>query len=125
MVTAGENPLLPLVRYRTGDFGMLVEVDGRLSIAELEGREATTFLAKDGSRVACVDLTQQLQAAGAHGWSVKQDATGGVEAVIARGDAGRVSAALEALLGRPVTVERRERVADLGEGKPRRYVSLA
>ncbi|WP_228515242.1 AMP-binding protein [Agreia pratensis] len=125
VVTAGENPLLPLVRYRTSDFGRLVEVDGRLAIADLEGREATTFLAKDGSRVSCVDLTQQLQAAGAHGWSVTQDASGGVEAVIARGDAGRIAAALEALLGQPVTVDRRGALAELGEGKPRRYVSLA
>lgn len=125
VVTAGENPLLPLVRYRTSDYGTLVEVDGRAAIADLEGREATTFLAADGSRVACVDLTQQLQSAGAHGWSVTQDATGGVEAVVARGDARRIATTLEALLGRPVTVVRRESLSDLGEGKPRRYVSLA
>jgi phenylacetate-CoA ligase len=123
VVTAGENPLLPLVRYRTGDFGRLVERDGRLAIADLEGREATTFRAADGSRVPCVDLTQQLQAAGAHGWSVLQDATGQVSATIVRGDAARVAAALEALLGRPVDVERREAMSELGEGKPRRYVS--
>jgi phenylacetate-CoA ligase len=84
VVTAGENPLLPLVRYRTGDFGRLVDVDGRRAIADLEGREATTFLASDGSRVPCVDLTQHLQAAGSHGWSVVQDATGRVDAAIVR-----------------------------------------
>jgi phenylacetate-CoA ligase len=123
VVTAGENPLLPLVRYRTGDFGRLVERDGRLAIADLEGREATTFRAADGSRVPCVDLTQQLQAAGAHGWSVLQDATGEVSATIVRGDAARISAALEALLGRRVKVEQRGTLSDLGEGKPRRYVS--
>ena len=125
VVTAGENPLLPLVRYRTGDFGRLIYVDGRLAIADLEGREATTFLASDGSRVPCVDLTQHLQAAGAHGWSVVQDATGRVEATIVRGDSARVTAALEALLGRTVEVQRRGSLSDLGEGKPRRYVSRA
>jgi phenylacetate-CoA ligase len=125
VVTAGENPLLPLVRYRTGDFGRLVDVGGRLAIADLEGREATTFLAADGSRVPCVDLTQHLQAAGAHGWSVVQDAMGRVDATIVRGDAARVAAALDALLGMPVSVDRRDSLSELGEGKPRRYASLA
>ncbi|MDN4639353.1 AMP-binding protein [Agreia sp. PsM10] len=125
VVTAGENSLLPLVRYRTGDFGRLVDVGGRLAIADLEGREATTFLAADGSRVPCVDLTQHLQAAGAHGWSVIQDATGRVEATIVRGDSAQVTAALEALLGRTVEVQQRPSLSDLGDGKPRRYVSRA
>lgn len=125
VVTAGENPLLPLVRYRTGDFGRLVDVGGRIGIADLEGREATTFLAGDGSRVPSVDLTQHLQAAGAHGWSVVQDAAGRVEATIVRGDVARVTAALAALLGQPISVESRESLSALGEGKPRRYASRA
>jgi phenylacetate-CoA ligase len=125
VVTAGENPLLPLVRYRTGDYGRLVDVDGRLAIADLEGREATTFLAADGSRVPCVDLTQHLQAAGAHGWSVVQDATGRVSATIVRGDAARVAAALDVLLGQPVEVTQHPTLSDLGDGKPRRYISKA
>uniref|UniRef100_UPI001C700A42 hypothetical protein n=1 Tax=Raoultella terrigena TaxID=577 RepID=UPI001C700A42 len=37
----------------------------------------------------------------------------------------RVTAALEALLGRAVEVERRGSLSELGEGKPRRYVSRA
>ncbi|MDW4571700.1 AMP-binding protein [Microbacterium sp. M3] len=123
-VTAGENPLLPLVRYRTGDFGRLVRLaDGALAIADLEGREHTVFTAGDGRRVPSVDLTQQLQAHGARGWSVEQAASGDVVARIAGGDAGAVERALVALLGRAVRVQRVERVADLGEGKPRRYRS--
>lgn len=125
VVTAGENPLLPLVRYRTGDFGRLVDVGGRLAIADLEGREATTFLAADGSRVPSVDLTQHLQAAGAHGWSVVQDATGRVEATIVRGNAAQVAAALDALLGQAATVVQRDSLSGLGEGKPRRFASHA
>ncbi|WP_395242476.1 AMP-binding protein [Agromyces sp. MMS24-K17] len=126
VVTAGENPLLPLVRYRTGDFGRLVRLaDGALGIADLEGREHTRFVAGDGALVPCVDLTQQLQAHGALGWTVEQAADGAVRARIAGGDAVRVEAALHALLGRPVAVERVAHVADLGEGKPRRYRSAA
>ena len=125
-VTAGENPLLPLVRYRTGDYGRLVRLpDGGLGIAGLEGREHTEFVAGDGRRVPCVDLTQQLQAHGARGWSVDQAADGSVVARIAGGDADGVARALGALLGRTVDVEQVDRPADLGEGKPRRYRSAA
>lgn len=126
VVTAGENPLLPLVRYRTGDFGRLVRLaDGGVGIADLEGREHTRFVAAGGGLVPGVDLTQQLQAHGALGWSVEQAADGSVAARIAGGDADAIGAALGALLGRTVAVDRVDRVADLGEGKPRRYRSLA
>jgi len=125
-VTAGENPLLPLVRYRTGDFGRLVVLpDGATGIADLEGREHTVFVRGDGARVPCVDLTQQLQTHGARGWSVEQDAAGGVHARIAGGDADAVRRALVALLDQPLTIERVDRLGDLGEGKPRRYRSAA
>ncbi|QBR89751.1 CoF synthetase [Microbacterium sp. dk485] len=125
-VTAGENPLLPLVRYRTGDFGRLVPLPGGgVGIADLEGREHTVFVSGEGGRIPCVDLTQQLQAHGAHGWSVEQSADGRVRARIAGGDADAVAEALRALLRQPLEVERVERVADLGDGKPRRYRSAA
>ena len=123
VVTAGENPLLPLARYRTGDHGRLVMLDGRPAIADLEGRESVTLVAADGRRVPSVDLTQLLQTAGAHGWRVEQDAEGAVTADVVRGDTEQVRAALVALLGRPLVVRRLERLADLGEGKPRRYRS--
>lgn len=124
VVTAGENPLLPLVRYRTGDVGRLVALDaGGVGIADLEGRENTRFVAGDGALVPCVELTQQLQAHGAQGWSVEQTADGAVRARIAGGDAEGVRRALSALLGVPAAVERVERLSELGEGKPRRYRS--
>lgn len=126
VVTAGENPLLPLVRYRTGDFGRLVRLaGGGVGIADLEGRAHTVFRAADGRAVPSVDLTQQLQAHGALGWVVEQSADGGVTATVAGADAGAVSTALTALLGRAVAVRAVEHPADLGEGKPRRYRSDA
>lgn len=123
-VTAGENPLLPLVRYRTGDFGRLVRLeDGAGGIADLEGRENTRFRAGDGSIVACVDLTQHLQVHGAEGWSVVQGEDRVVHATVAGGDATAIEAALAGLLGVPITVTVVPRIIDLGEGKPRRYRS--
>jgi phenylacetate-CoA ligase len=125
VVTAGENPLLPLVRYRTGDFGRVVRVDGRLALADLQGRDATVFVAGDGSAVPCVDLTQHLQTGGALGWSVVQGSAGSVSATIAGGDETAVRASLSLLLGCDVAVTRVSTVAGLGEGKPRRYRSDA
>ena len=123
-VTAGENALLPLVRYRTGDYGRLVRlVDGAVGIADLEGRENTRFRAGDGSLVASVDLTQHLQAHGAEGWSVVQGADGMVRVRVAGGDAAAIERALRALLDAPVEVTAVARVIDLGEGKPRRFRS--
>ena len=125
-VTAGENPLLPLVRYRTGDVGRLVDLPGGgVGIADLEGREHTDFLSAVGTRVPSVDLTQQLQSHGAHGWTVEQRADGGLEVRIAGGDGSAIAAALRALLDQSVRLERVERLADLGEGKPRRFRSAA
>jgi phenylacetate-CoA ligase len=126
-VTVGQNPLLPLVRYRTGDYGALVTLPGgAVGIDSLEGRENTVFFAADGTAVPCVDLTQHLQAHGARGWAVFQRADSAVEARIAGGDADAIAKALDALLGgAPVTVEKVATVADLGTGKPRRYRSEA
>ncbi|MED5814972.1 CoF synthetase [Mycolicibacterium sp. 050232] len=123
VVTCGENQFLPLVRYRTGDYARLVTHRGRPALADLEGREATVFVSATGDVVPCVDLTQQLQAAGARGWNVTQAADGRIAAVIASGDRRRVTESLSLLLGRPVEVTRVATLAELGPGKPRRYCS--
>jgi phenylacetate-CoA ligase len=123
VVTAGENPLLPLVRYRTGDFGRLTTVNGRTAIAELEGREDVTFAGVTGQAVPSVDVTQQLQAAGALGWTLVQHPDLSVRVVIAGGDAAQAEHQLRLLLG-DVTVTRVDRLDELGEGKPRRYRRL-
>ncbi|MCU1404388.1 MAG: CoF synthetase [Glaciihabitans sp.] len=124
VVTAGENPLLPLVRYRTSDFGRLIEVAGRPAITDLEGRAATDFVAADGTAVPSVDLTQYLQAEGCFGWSVVQASDGTVTATVV-GGADTVAERLGLLLGRQVDVTVVAHLSDLGEGKPRRYRSDA
>ncbi len=120
VVTVGSNPLLPLVRYRTGDYARLVTVDGRVAIAELEGREDVTFTGRDGAPVPSVDLTQQLQAGRARGWTVVQQADGSVTATVVGGDAAFIRQRLDALFER-VSVVSVATLGDLGEGKPRRY----
>ncbi len=126
-VTCGQNRFLPLVRYRTGDFGARVTLaDGGIGIEGLEGRESTVFLSADGAAVPSVDLTQHLQAHGARGWAVEQRGDRSVEARIAGGDPVAVARALEALLpGVDVKVSDVGAIAALGSGKPRRYRSAA
>ncbi len=125
-VTVGQNPFLPLVRYRTGDFGALVDLPGGgVGIDHFEGRAHTVFTGPGGAAVPAVDLTQHLQAHGALGWEVVQRADGAVRARIAGGDAEAIRAALVAMVGERVTVERVATVRELGVGKPRRYRSEA
>lgn len=52
VVTGGRNPYLPLLRYRTGDFGRVI--DGR--IHDLHGRKMVFFRAPGGSLVNPVDI---------------------------------------------------------------------
>ena len=123
VVTAGENPLLPLVRYRTGDYARLVEVDDHPALTDLEGRAHVRFRATDGSLVSSIDLTQQLQAAGALGWTVHQAADGRVTARVVEGDPTQISQAVATLLGVRIELEQVATLAELGLGKPRRYTS--
>jgi phenylacetate-CoA ligase len=58
-VTGGRNPFLPLLRYRTGDFGRLVwsDADQRAPrLVELCARQPVAFHAADGSAVSPVDI---------------------------------------------------------------------
>ena len=119
VVTVGENPLRPLVRYRTADHARLVDVDGRPALADLEARGTVEFLAADGTRVPSVDLTQHLQAAGVRDWAVHQHADGSVSATIVGGSQPAVEAALNALLGQLTDV--RPQASPDPDRKRRRY----
>ena len=65
-VTGGRNPFLPLLRYRTGDWGRLerrADEAGRpvTHIHDLEGRKPVLFRAHDGCIVNPVDLSRTLR----------------------------------------------------------------
>ena len=65
-VTGGRNPLLPLFRYRTGDFGILDHSacpcgDPMPRFLELEGRAPILVRAADGTPVSTVDLSRLLR----------------------------------------------------------------
>jgi phenylacetate-CoA ligase len=58
-VTGGRNPYLPLLRYRTGDFGKMA--DSPLRLTELVGRKLVFFRATDGSMVNPVDISREMR----------------------------------------------------------------
>jgi phenylacetate-CoA ligase len=65
-VSGGRNPFLPLLRYRTGDFGHIDHApcpcgDPMPRIVDLEGRAPVLFHAADGSIVNPVDLSRVLR----------------------------------------------------------------
>jgi len=120
-VTVAENPLLPLLRYRTGDHARLQRcADGTVLLHELEGRAPVRFRRGDGIWVHSVELTQLLQHHGAAGWLVHQDDSGTVAVRIQGGDAVAVQRDLQTLLDAPLRVRH---MGSLGEGKPRRFSS--
>jgi phenylacetate-CoA ligase len=65
-VTGGRNPFLPLLRYRTGDWGRIEhgqDKSGRpvVRIMDLEGRRPVLFRAADGGIVNPVDVSRVLR----------------------------------------------------------------
>jgi len=65
-VSGGRNPLVPLLRYRTGDFGRLEYGpcacgDAMPRLLDLEGRAPILFRAADGTPVSNVDLSRLLR----------------------------------------------------------------
>ena len=66
VVTGGRNPLMPLFRYRTGDFGYMdyspcVCGDPMPRFLELEGRQPLLMRAADGTPVSTVDISRLLR----------------------------------------------------------------
>ena len=59
-VTGGSNPLLPLLRYRTGDFGRVEHRHDGVWIRELEGRAPVALLDAAGALVNNIDVSRAL-----------------------------------------------------------------
>jgi len=66
VVSGGRNPLLPLFRYRTGDFGSMDYSpcecgDPMPRFLDLEGRQPVLIRAADGTPVSTVDISRLLR----------------------------------------------------------------
>ncbi len=62
-VTGGRNPYIPLLRYRTGDFGKIFHGNCECGektawIEDFEGRKPVIFTASDGTKINPVDISR-------------------------------------------------------------------
>ncbi len=60
VVTGGNNPFLPLIRYRTGDFCSLKMIDNIPYLQNLEARAPVNIYKQNGSSVNNIDITRAL-----------------------------------------------------------------
>jgi len=100
-LTGGFNFYLPLLRYRTGDHGVLIDTAEGPAIAQLQGRRPVRFLTQDGDWINNIDLTHALLPLPLSRYTVHQAADGTVslglaptEMAYAQDAATRLSAAL-------------------------------
>lgn len=59
-ITGGRSPYLPLLRYRTGDFGSMVWEGDVPYLVDLEGRAPVRFYREDGSWLNNIEVTHLL-----------------------------------------------------------------
>lgn len=119
-VTCGENPLLPLLRYRTGDHATRSTVDGVPTLVDLEGRDPVRYRTDTGRWVNSIELTHVLSPLGLVAWQLHQDETGAVRVEV-HGEAHGVEEAIKSLLGELKVEVRTTNLAR--DAKPQRYSS--
>jgi phenylacetate-CoA ligase len=118
VLSGGFNPLLPLLRYRTGDFARLIFQGGQPLLADFEGRPPVTFRSATGQWLNNIDVSLALRDFPLAQYTLHQSADGALQFRV-RG-AGvpldTLRAALLALFGaeQALTVEA---VDDLGPAK--------
>ncbi|GAB3903700.1 hypothetical protein GCM10029964_096050 [Kibdelosporangium lantanae] len=122
-VTCGENPMLPLLRYRTGDHASLEWRYGPVLVG-LDGREPVLFRGANGMVINSIEVTHVLSPLGLVAWQLHQAADGSFALAVHRTGAPTedvIAAALGSLTG---DVPTRIELVDLGrDAKPQRYTS--
>ncbi|MCP5028243.1 MAG: hypothetical protein GY929_18355 [Actinomycetia bacterium] len=93
-LTGGRNPYLPLVRYRTGDFGRLERVNGEPRLLDLRGRSPVLFRTGDGLPIHPREVGKALRNAALF-----------VRHQVVQEEDGSVGAAIEPAEGMPVNWE--------------------
>lgn len=78
VITGGNNPFLPLIRYRTGDFGALIYTENGGEIAGLEGRSPVKFRDAMGRKVNSIDISQALGAFSLAAFTLHQNSDGSI-----------------------------------------------
>jgi phenylacetate-CoA ligase len=96
-VTGGFNFCLPLLRYRTGDFGALVQGPDAPVIVGLSGRQPIRFRNQAGQWFNNIDVSHALGAVPLSRYSLHQEGGGGLRLSLAASELGMAEMALAAL----------------------------
>jgi phenylacetate-CoA ligase len=108
-VTGGFNPCLPLLRYRTGDFGELRFGGAEPVLIDLEGRPPVRFRTMLGEWLNNIEVTYALRSFVLPRFTLHQTASGDLvfRYAEARGEDESIRAALAALFGpaQPLVIE--------------------
>jgi len=108
-VTGGFNFCLPLLRYKTGDFGRLGNSDGVPVIYDLEGRRPIRFLTAAGDWINNVDITHAMTSLKTSRYSLHQKADQGLILklpIAALGESALARSILESNMGPlPLSIE--------------------
>ena len=126
VLSGGFNPLLPLLRYRTGDFARLEYRGAQPVLAGLEGRPPVTFRSVAGERINNIDVSLALRDLPLAQFAVHQSADGALLFRV-RGSGVPLEALRSALLalfgaGQALTVEAVDDLAG-AQGKLVQYTS--
>ncbi|KZY76451.1 hypothetical protein A3740_12815 [Oleiphilus sp. HI0068] len=112
VLTGGFNDYLPLIRYRTGDFGRLELEDGHWYIRDLEGRPPVQYKTKDGVWLNNVDVTHMLQKFPLSQFSLHQYAEGTLTITLPNETySDSIKQLLETKLGQQVQINLFEKVS--------------
>lgn len=101
-LTGGFNFCLPLLRYRTGDHGVLVRTSEGWVIQDLEGRRPVRYRTAAGTCVNNIDVTHALADVPLSRFTCHQAADGAIDISLPMGElrwSDAVTARLSALLG--------------------------
>ncbi|WP_159433456.1 AMP-binding protein [Flavobacterium saccharophilum] len=72
VVTGGNNPFLPLIRYRTGDFCSLKIENGVPFLVDLEARNPVVFYTKSNVKINNIDISNCLSELPLAGFKIHQ-----------------------------------------------------
>ncbi len=99
-LTGGNNPYLPLLRYRTGDFGAISRSPKEFELIDLEGRPPVVFHSADGRAVNSIDVSIAMKRHALSQFTLHQRRDGGlILRVRGRIDRSGLTATLAAIFG--------------------------
>jgi phenylacetate-CoA ligase len=115
VLTGGQNPFFPLLRYRTGDHAAMEWIGGHPALVRLEGRRATVFRDGSGGLLNGVDIAAALRPLHLGRYRLHQHADRRVVLQLEARDLDlEAGAALGQLFGPAISIE----YGDLADGAP-------